>query len=188
MIDTFFEMQGLGSRLAIEMRRRAEIIETVEHDERLYLAFKFSEMNDQNSLEIQKKLRSEVGRNYLAIYTLRLTENDAIPIVQSEILQARKLKNRAYPKINHFVRNSCLNCLYVGQSKDIAKRLYEHIICANEKTYALHLSKWAQKIPGGLAIEIFKFGSSLNSSWVLQSLEDQLAQELNPLLGRTGAA
>ena len=84
-------------------------------------------------------------------------------------------------------------CIYVGQSKDIKKRLKEHLFINKAKnTYSLRLPKIFES--GSVSIEIYEFILDYNDeennkkhSRDIQIFEDLLWQYYKPLFGRCGA-
>jgi len=81
--------------------------------------------------------------------------------------------------------NTQNKCLYVGSSKEIIKRLKEHLgINEAKKTYALHLNKWWGK--ENINIDIYEFDNNENNEKDVQTFEDLLWEEYKPLFGRQG--
>ncbi len=84
-------------------------------------------------------------------------------------------------------------CLYVGQSKDIKKRLKEHLfINTGKDTYALRLPRIFES--GSVSITLYEFSIDYNDNELnnkhlrdIQVFEDLLWQEYKPLFGRCGA-
>ncbi len=71
------------------------------------------------------------------------------------------------------------NCLYVGSSHNINKRLKEHLgISGYPKTYAMHLKKWWNYGPISIVYNV--------TDKYLQLCEDILWEYYKPLLGRQG--
>jgi hypothetical protein len=73
------------------------------------------------------------------------------------------------------------NCLYVGQSKNIADRLKQHLFLSRKSTYALRLDKLLEK--GSILVEIYGFNNKPNE---VQIFEDLLWNHYRPLLGKQG--
>ena len=80
-------------------------------------------------------------------------------------------------------------CLYVGSSKNIQKRLTEHLFSYYPKTYALHLIDWYDENEL-VSITLWDFSKFLkdqsHSTEYLQIIEDLLWKKYQPLLGRQG--
>ncbi len=178
-------MIGLPIRLAAEWRKNASIVESVRYTDHVSLRFEFRDLVEANAVPIKNQLKAEIGIKSTTIYVLHVTEEGAHLIVRDKIRLVRQAKKRAYPRDNTASSNASRTCLYVGKSESTASRLYQHLIEAPTRTYALHLSHWASDIPGGIQIEAFKFDDI--SRDLLQALEDHLGGELRPMLGKRGA-
>jgi len=79
-------------------------------------------------------------------------------------------------------------CLYVGSSKDIQKRLKEHLLNCSPDTYAMHLKTWFPK-DVSIKIRIWGFCDFLEGKDdfdYLQNIEDLLWNSYEPLFGRQG--
>ena len=106
------------------------------------------------------------------------------PITQQKIIQGieNKKQDFAMCKINDNFKDNRDNCLYVGSSHNIIKRISEHIgIGGSPKTYAMHLSEWWNN--GTITIDFY---SVENSDKCLQLYEDILWDYYKPILGRQG--
>ena len=74
------------------------------------------------------------------------------------------------------------NCLYVGSSHNIVKRISEHLgLGGSAKTYAMHLKEWWNN--GAVIVELY---SVEDSDKCLQLYEDLLWDYYKPILGRQG--
>lgn len=90
--------------------------------------------------------------------------------------------NCAMCRINDNFKSNKDNCLYVGSSHNIIKRISEHLgIGGSSKTYAMHLKKWWKN--GAVIIEIYEVN---DSDKCLQLYEDILWDYYKPILGRQG--
>ena len=73
------------------------------------------------------------------------------------------------------------NCLYVGSSHNLKKRIEEHLGSGgSSKTYAMHLSKWWEC--GSITVTYYK----VEEDKCLQLFEDILWNYYKPVLGRQG--
>ncbi|MEI6706361.1 MAG: hypothetical protein WCK96_04395 [Methylococcales bacterium] len=86
--------------------------------------------------------------------------------------------------------------LYVGQSKDICKRMEWHLGVTNPSSYAMHLLRWlpdygASILNMPIKIELWTVPPCEENidlhERVAQALEDQLWDECQPLFGKRGA-
>ena len=74
------------------------------------------------------------------------------------------------------------NCLYVGSSHNLTKRIEEHLgFSQRTKTYAMHLSKWWEYGPITITYYIVEDDDNC-----LQLYEDILWNYYKPVLGRQG--
>ena len=77
-------------------------------------------------------------------------------------------------------------CLYVGASANLERRLKEHLGVGAQKTYALQLSHWAADLGLNLSMgcAVYSRGAQPDA---MQTLEDALWNEMQPMFGRRGA-
>ena len=71
-------------------------------------------------------------------------------------------------------------CLYVGSSKDIRKRLKEHLGLIGKTTFSLHLSEWYKNKV--ITVELYE----VSNEEEMHLYEDLLWDEYKPLLGKQG--
>lgn len=110
-----------------------------------------------------------------AIYIIQEVGGDSEKTFES-FVDYKKGTYVALPAINK--PNSVL---YVGSSTtNLKNRILQHLTSKNLDTYALHLSEWFQ---GQVSVTIKEYDVSRE---VLQLLEDQLAEELQPAFGKRG--
>ena len=87
-------------------------------------------------------------------------------------------KDRSCPRLNHPSR-----VMYVGSSStDVKNRLAQHIGDGPKSTYALHLKHWFK---GSYKITVTQYDVPHE---VLQILEDDLADRLEPAFGKRGGS
>lgn len=91
--------------------------------------------------------------------------------------------------------------LYVGSScathkraGTLRSRLRQHLIMAPRGTYALSLAEWTSRLQGGLVINAWQYPSAGDGKEgddaarsIVLAIEDWLAGELKPMLGRRGS-
>ena len=93
-----------------------------------------------------------------------------------------KKQNFAMSRINDNFNKNKENCLYVGSSHNIVKRIKEHLgFGGSAKTYAMHLKEWWGN--GTIIIELYHIE---DSDKCLQTYEDLLWDYYKPILGRQG--
>lgn len=111
----------------------------------------------------------------------------------------RDAKKGGHDKLPQY-NGGASRCLYVGSScatkarkRTLQGRLKQHLFRAPKGTYALSLSTWASNLPGGITISTYQFNELRRedgeemSRRVILPIEDWLADELKPLLGRRGS-
>jgi hypothetical protein len=94
--------------------------------------------------------------------------------------KAQERGARAFPRLN-----SRSECLYVGSSQSIAKRLSEHLGYGAPSTYALQLRHWARPLSLCLEFCCARYAETTLYS-VVQTLEDALWESKAPMFGRRG--
>lgn len=128
----------------------------------------------------------------MAVYAICF--DDSVPLERvCDFLGGQKAKNktlpvderRAYARVNK--RKGCLGsrCLYVGKSEKAAERLRQHLTEAHRATFAIHFNYWPNDIPGNLNVKVI--GVAGISSMLLPFIEDQMAREIPPILGKRGS-
>lgn len=137
-------------------------------------------------------IAARLGKKHLAVYAICF--DDGVPLERVyDFVDGQKAKNktlpvderRAYARVNK--RKGCLGsrCLYVGKSEKAAERLRQHLTEAHRATFAIHFNYWPKDIPGNLIVKVI--GVAGVSSVLLPFIEDQLAREMPPILGKRGS-
>lgn len=177
------DIDGLSHRLANALCNKADAVMQANPEILEPLCFHYSELENENL--VKEKIQSLLGKKMVSIYAIRLLgQNPNFSICSAVSNLKGKETARAYPRVNEVVGQT--SCLYVGKSRNTAKRIYEHLVEANPKTYAMHMKHWSKDMGGIIQVDIFKYEASIDED-CLQLLEDRLAFELNPMLGRRGA-
>lgn len=128
--------------------------------------------------EVMLNLNLPKGESF--IYVIKSVK----PIEQQSLVSGIKSKKKDFAmcRINKNFNENIENCLYVGSSHNIIKRLQEHLgIDDSAKTYAMHLAEWWEY--GPIIMEIYKVE---DSDKCLQLYEDILWEHYRPILGRQG--
>jgi hypothetical protein len=137
----------------------------------------------------KKSLRDELALNLdasgTAVYSISLPDADPAAVHRA-LTAARdeKLDQRCYSRVLPLPHHPTA-VLYVESSRDLRKRLMEHLGYGPKKTYSLHLRFWAAEF-GKLRIDV-RFYAPSTGNPVLGALEDHLAHKLGPLFGRRGS-
>lgn len=118
------------------------------------------------------------------IYIIKTNED--FPIKEIEKIK-ENLKKDGYAvfrinkdNIKNYVGVNSDKYLYVGSSKEVKKRLKEHLGFGYKSTFSLHLNKWFENKK--IQIELYKVANDKN----LQLFEDLLWENYKPFLGRQG--
>lgn len=142
--------------------------------------------------EYCNEISLRLGKKYLAVYAIYL--DDTVPLDRVyEIVDRNRAENkkrmanerRAFARVNN--RKGCQGsrCLYVGKSEKAAERLRQHLIEAHPSTFAVHLNYWPSDLPGNLIVRVV--GVANLQSALLPFIEDQMASETPPILGKRGS-
>lgn len=125
----------------------------------------------------------EKAQKSIFVYYFSLSQDADPEIVHEKITDAKKIKlaQRAYPRIF-----SPSRCLYVGSSRQIAKRIKEHLGFGHRDTYAMNLAFWIGNLNLDTDIVCMRYKQNIKKG-IIQAFEDGLWEHLKPLLGRKGA-
>jgi hypothetical protein len=137
-------------------------------------------------------IADRLGKKHLAVYAIRF--DSAVPLARVyDVVNDNKARNKALPaherrafaRVNKRVQRLDSRCLYVGKSEKAAERLRQHLIEADPATFAVHLKYWPNDIPGNLIVQVV--GVTDVQSVLLPFIEDQMARETPPILGKRGS-
>lgn len=133
-----------------------------------------------------------IGRKQLGVYSIEFDADvpldrvyDTIGRLKAENVALPKPDRSGFAKVNK--RKDCegSRCLYVGKSEKTAERLKEHLHYVHYTTYALHLNRWPNDIPGNLIVKVI--GIKGVASSLVTFIEDQIARDTPPILGKRGS-
>lgn len=138
------------------------------------------------------EIAAALGKKHLALYSICF--DDEVPLERVyQVVDGNKERNktlpaherRAFARVNK--RKGCLGsrCLYVGKSEKAAERLRQHLIEAPQATFAVHLKYWPNDIPGKLIVTVI--GVANVPGPLVTFIEDQMATEMPPILGKRGS-
>lgn len=150
--------------------------------------FKFREISSFSKQDLFHNLEKLYVEKYTSIYSFHLDQDSNRTHFLDLFDESRKRDKGilAYPRPNKQREELSQDCLYVGTSRKTSVRLAEHLGFGHNQTYAMHLSKWANSLDGGIEIRIRKFDLNSGRFHLLTYLEDALARHLKPMLGRRG--
>lgn len=178
-------MKTFEIEAADELQELADQIKRVGAGENGSFEINLASLTDDRKKLLRDELSTNLGASETAIYSISLP--DADPAVVHEALTAArddKLDQRCYSRVLPLPHHPTA-VLYVGSSRDLRKRLMEHLGYGAKKTYSLHLRFWAAEF-GKLRIDV-RFYAPTTEKTVLCALEDHLAAKLVPLFGRRGS-
>lgn len=128
-----------------------------------------------------------------AIYLFELDQNADPRHVQDAAIEAKKSCTHRLPQINSGISDA----LYIGSScatgtrrGTLRTRLLQHFLGTSPNTYSMALSSWTEDLRGGVTVSAWQYGHEESEEHIRESLlaiEDWLARERNPMLGRRGA-
>lgn len=137
-------------------------------------------------------IATRLGKQHLAVYAICFDGEVPLDRVYA-FVDGNKARNKALPvserrafaRVNKRKRNLGSRCLYVGKSEKAAERLRQHLVEAHPATFAIHLKYWPNDIPGNLIVKVIAVSDA--QSVLLPFIEDQMASEMPPILGRRGS-
>jgi hypothetical protein len=186
------ELPDLIARTAASLRELAIQIEKGTLLEPIDWTIPMSDVASDRMSAHCDLIASRLGNKQLGVYAIYFDEGVPVERVY-QFIDQNKIENnkrpvaerRAFAKVNE--RELCLGsrCLYVGKSKNTSSRLKQHLIEAPIKTYAIHMKYWPRDISGNLIVKTI--GVAGVESALLPFIEDQLAREMPPILGKRGS-
>jgi len=179
--QSFINLGAISARLLNElsMSVRTIISESVE----TWKLNSSSLIRDGKEPEVVAKVKKWAEGGSAFLYFLSLSQNDKLAEIEAafSLSKAKENKERQYSRLN-----SHNTCLYVGSSRDLSKRLKEHLGFGQPKTYSLQLAQWAQPLSLELEFVCARYSSSTQGE-ILQTLEDTLWTSSKPMFGRRGS-
>lgn len=172
----------MKEKLLTGIRKEISILEDIQKD---FL----DSIKDKGSFDSLEKYK-EVHESDSGIYIFYLNNTD-FPYSEKEYKEMKRSKSLYLPRFNNQnldIKTESKKCLYVGSSKKLLSRLYEHFTESHPKTYALHLSEWAKQIEQNITFQVLeiKENDSSDLKKKMQICEDILWDSLKPILGKQG--
>lgn len=131
--------------------------------------------------DLLKKVSVSMPKNYPYIYFLKVTDNPDLRQIEQTFSTTKNEENSiSFPRLN---RQSSF--FYVGSGNNIFQRFKEHLGYGSRKTYSLQLAHWAHNLNLQLDFVYARYQHDICHD-VIQTLEDQLWDELLPMFGRKG--
>lgn len=185
-------LPDLIARTAATLRGLADKLEQGVLVEPIEWIIPMSDVGTDRMIEHCETISAGLGKKHLAVYALYL--DDDVPLDRVyEVVDGNKAANkllpadqrRAFARVNKRKSRAGTRCLYVGKSEKVAERLKQHLIEAHPATFAVHMKYWPSDIPGNLIVKVI--GVANVPSVLVPFIEDQLASEAPPILGKRGS-
>lgn len=137
-------------------------------------------------------ISAALGKRHLAVYAICVDTDVPLDRIY-EVIDGKKAQNKLLPiqerralaRVNKRKGCSGSRCLYVGKSEKTAARIRQHLIEGPPATFAIHMRYWPNDIPGNLIVKVV--GVSNVPSVLVPFIEDQLASETPPIMGKRGS-
>jgi hypothetical protein len=181
-------VDGIGQKAAQELVAIAKRLESMAYLTQHSWSVDFSDLSTDAINNLKCDFEEKLTKDCLSIYTFHLSGTVCVETLATQINLARANngENRAYPRVNKNQTADSYRCLYVGSSRTTPKRLKEHLGFGNLRTYSLQLAYWASNLPGQFTIDVVEFSNNKESQELIPFLEDRIAQDRKPILGRRG--
>lgn len=181
-------VDSLGQRAAKQLRKMADRAQAAGSATRATWTLTCSEIGEIATNGLAENIAKEIGKGCRSIYVFSLSDDCRADDARGAIMSARaeKRDGRAFPRVNATDLCAESRCLYVGSSRNTASRILQHFGLGARQTYAMHLGWWMCDLAGAVRLDVYRYGADTPDD-MLPVLEDQLARELRPMLGRRGS-
>lgn len=157
----------------------------------------FASLNEGANAAIERlTLKSKIDRDR-CLYIMTLDEHaepSALKKAFSEAKQRCELKLPQDNAVESLVLYVGSSCATNKRKNTLRGRLKHHLIKASKGTYALSLAEWTQDLCGGINVHAWQYpslGEGMEGDEaarkIVLAVEDWLANELKPMLGRRGS-
>lgn len=190
--DNTHTLPDLVGRAAQSLRDMADQLDQGTVIDPVEWVIPMSDIGTERMEEHCDAIADRLGKKRLAVYAIRF--DSAVPLARVyDVVNDNKASNKALPaherrafaRVNKRVQRLDSRCLYVGKSEKAAERLRQHLIEADPATFAVHLKYWPNDMPGNLIVQVV--GVTDVQSVLLPFIEDQMARETPPILGKRGS-
>jgi hypothetical protein len=176
----------LARRTAAALRARADSVAEVAGPITTKWTLSCSDLTRDRAAHLSDEISAALGAGCPAVYAINLVSSDGYNEVKSSFTKAKTaLADYKFAQVNKAADCEGSNCLYVGKSLKTGSRLGEHLGLGHRSTFAIRLVEWAHELSGKIEFEVMIFPDATDQ--VLTCLEDQLAVERRPILGRRGS-
>ena len=150
------------------------------------LRIRFDALSSESLKELLKSVPSGYAKadsdtDYIYVIQISDGATGMVGELQTQ-LQKEKKNGTDYPRINAAHQDGIT--LYVGRSRNLKKRLREHLGAEAPGVYALHLKRWAPSVKAEIVISVIRFHET--HDLVVQTIEDGIWETLKPAFGRKG--
>jgi hypothetical protein len=175
-------LAALSRETSVSLRQRADAAEqTIPNDHHRWVI-------DLQSLPVERRdssLLNEVQiwdtKQTPCLYVIEGPESESeAQRAHAALLLFKQRNERAMPRLN-----PPSPCWYIGSSRNVTKRLAEHLGYGPKQTYALHLRHWGAALPFTLSIICVQYPDTATYTAV-QDHEDYLWESRRPMFGRQG--
>ena len=190
------EVEGWADATASKLYEAADAVSAAAVPECLGVArLRFATLAEEAEQAINC-LAGRIDRDR-CLYTITLDDDADREAVKSAFRGVKQSGELKLPQDNGVMSDT----LYVGSScatkkrkSTLRNRLRQHLIKAPNGTYALSLAEWTGNLDGGIIVKAWQYPSLGNgpepdaaARRIVLSIEDWLAGEVTPMLGRRGS-
>jgi hypothetical protein len=178
------DLKGELKSLAIaDLDQRRQRLSAVELGNEICAEFPLRTIfQAQSPAFINAKLR--ISSRFVSIYVISANKPETMGMLTDIFPQGKSNRDYCLPRIN--AHHCGTGTLYVGSSEKTHLRLKEHLWRGARQTYALHLNRWCEALPGSLIVRVQPILQSADRQ-TRQDLEDALWRKLKPIYGRNGS-
>ena len=150
------------------------------------LRIRFDALSSESLKELLKSVPSGYAKadshtDYIYVIQISDGATGLVGELQTQ-LQKEKRNGTDYPRTNAAPQDGLT--LYVGRSRNLKKRLREHLGAGAPGVFALHLQRWAPSVKASIVISIMCFDAE--DELLIQAIEDGIWEALKPAFGRKG--
>jgi hypothetical protein len=174
----------LSRNTETSLLQRAGQVRSEEPEE--YKMWSISSQNLQASDQFFLEIKKWAGKNGKFIYAIQAKPGMSPQKIRQTFVDASdrmKRDGRNCSRLNE--KHVADFWLYVGRSEKLHSRMKEHFGHGSKSTYSLQMIHWSESLELQLELHCARYREDIHDL-VLQSLEDQLWDDLRPMFGRRG--
>lgn len=160
------------------------LLKKVKLQKEIYLDIPTSIIFSDDERDILYTKIENLNSKYIYVFTIENWKDHILEIKGAYEGFNKENKPRIPGQIHNISRyNKDRNSktLYVGSSKDIRSRIKQHLGDGNKRTYSLDLVYW---LPNGIDLTLEIFSLNLQDQNVIETVEQEIWDELKPLFGK----